>query len=170
MCSHCNMINQLFFNKFTIKYEHEKWLDLNIDDNSPFPITISKNACWLVPQYERNDYIRRNTCILIKEFGPEVDVVAREKHNEGVMNEVCIKLDTSAFQLSSGDYLGFDDYLNDVVHSHYHKKTMDDHGVQYRVKYITKKDSYSLLIVIKFFESTSPETYCNIKHVLNSIT
>ena len=164
------MQNQISFNKFNVVYEQEKWLDLNIDDDSSVSAPINNNACWLVPQYGSDDYVRRNTCILLKEFTPEVDVLAREKHNERIMDEVSIKLDTSVFSPSSGDYLGFENNLNNIVHSHYHKKSMDSGLTQYRVKYIVKKESYSLLVVIKFFETVSPETFNNINQVLKSIT
>ena len=142
------MTKELKFKKFTLTYDEEQWVDLNIDDESSPPKPINDNSCWLMPKKEPNDFLKRGTCILIKEFTPDVDVVAREQHNEQVMGEVETKLDISVFESSNEDYLGFDEHFINIAYSHYHKKVTESGKVLYRAKYIINKELYNLLVTL----------------------
>jgi hypothetical protein len=163
------MIKELKFKKFSLTYDEEQWVDLNIDEESSPPKPINNNSCWLMPKNEKNDYLKRGTCILIKEFAPDIDVVAREQHNEQVMGEVETKLDISVFESSNEDYLGFDEHLINIAYSHYHKKVTETGKVLYMAKYIIEKELYNLLVVIKFFDVTSPDILSNINKALKNI-
>jgi hypothetical protein len=161
-------MSEVKFQKFAVSFQPNLWTDLNLDEDSLSP--INANACWLIPQNENNDYLRRNTCILIKEFAPDIDVIAREKHNESVMEEVEERLEISVFEASNEDYLGFENSLKNIVYHHYHKKLMESGKTIFRAKYIIKKENYSLLVVIKFFDETSPDILKSINEVLTNIT
>ena len=157
----------LKFQKFALKYPQDLWIDLNIDDESQEP--IFKNSCWLMPTKETDDYLKRGTCILVKEFTPDVDVIEREKHRDKITEDVQNKMDINIYEEGNEDYLGFDRYLTDYVHSYYHKVATDAGHIQYRAKYIIAKESFSLLIVIKIFDKSSAEVISNIHDVLKSI-
>jgi len=157
------------FENASLLYCTSKWVDFNLDDESESEESIFSNAIWLSPKNEADEYLRRGTCILIKEFPPGFDALEREMANDLTRKEVDKKLEINSYETCDTDSSVFDSHVFGFMNKDFAKKETKSNQTALRVRYFIKENSFSLLIVIKYFESTSPIIISDIIAVIETL-
>jgi len=99
------------FENTSLCYSRSKWVDFNLDDESESEESIFSNAIWLSPKNEADEYLRRGTCILIKEFPSGFDVLEREMANDLTRKEVDKRLEQNSYEICDNDSSIFDSHV-----------------------------------------------------------
>jgi hypothetical protein len=163
------MVRNHSFENASLLYSTSKWVDFNLDDESESEEAIFSNAIWLSPKNEADEYLRRGTCILIKEFPPEFDVLEREMANDLTRKEVDKKLEINSYETCDTGSSVFDSYVFGFMGRDFARKETESNHTALRARYFVKEKSFSLLIVIKYFESTSPIILSDIIAVIETV-
>lgn len=158
-----------YFESVSLSYCPSKWVDFNLDDDSETEASIFSNAVWLSPKIEADSYLARGTCILIKEFPSGFDVLEREMENDLTRKAVDNKLEQNSYEVCSTDSIIFDPYVFAFMSKDFTFKEIDTNHIALRARYFVKEKLFSLLIVIKYFESTSPKIISEIIAVLETL-
>jgi hypothetical protein len=163
------MLTQHNFEHISFSYDNDKWVDYNVDEDEEPHKPIFNDSVWLATKVEKDEYMARGTSILIKEFKPEIDVFERQREKDELVRESAQKRGLRCYEPAYAENLVFDDYINFPMNRTFDVKSSDKFNLNLRARYYITQESYKLLIVINYFDSTSMEVLNEINDILKTV-